>query len=94
MLRVVASVHVPRVGPAVVCAAVSYMPLPHFAAVVAVCDDVMIDAVVKLRPHSTAAAIENNSILRAVHSAPRATYSGAPTLRRYATSALFSLIIR
>ena len=35
----------------------------------------------------------NNSILRAVHSAPRATHSGAPTLRRYATtSALFCLI--
>ena len=35
----------------------------------------------------------NNSILRAVHSAPRATHSGAPTLRRYAiTSALLLLI--
>jgi hypothetical protein len=34
----------------------------------------------------------NNSILRAVHSAPRATHSGAPKLRRYATTpALFSL---
>jgi hypothetical protein len=31
----------------------------------------------------------NNSILRGVHSAPPATHSGAPTLRRYAiTSAL------
>ena len=35
----------------------------------------------------------NNSILRAVHSAPRAAHSGAPTLRRYAmTSAFFSSI--
>jgi hypothetical protein len=76
--------------PAFVCGAVSCMPLPHFAAVVAVCDGVMIDAVVKLRPHSTAAAIENNSILRGVHSAPRAAHAGAPTLRRLAaTSALF-----
>jgi hypothetical protein len=79
--------------PDVVRVAVPCMPLPHFAAVVAVCGDVMIDAVVKLRPHGTAAAIEDNIILRAVHSAPRATHSVAPTLRRYATtSALFSLI--
>jgi hypothetical protein len=28
----------------------------------------------------------SNSILRGVHSAPRATHSGAPTLRRYHTS--------